>query len=240
MLITRPLKGFSLVELLVSIAVITILAAILIASTRAIRTHSHKTVSLSNLRSLQLANMTYANEHGGKYVPNVSRTETGYRPWYNNREFFAALGMDSENIGYYDVFKNMLDPLASSSEINRPDYIYRSYGYNTNGLSINWNDFSPDGYGWRVFDIDHPARTMAFATASDWIVGYGGRFRFFDDPNTSSNGAISYRYPTDMALLVYFDGHTGIITREDIEKIDTIGANNNIFWNPQGTYLEHF
>jgi prepilin-type N-terminal cleavage/methylation domain-containing protein len=65
--VTR-LHGFTLVELLVVIAVIAVLLAILIPATRAAREQGQRAVCLSNLRQLTSAWIQYADDHDGKLV----------------------------------------------------------------------------------------------------------------------------------------------------------------------------
>jgi prepilin-type N-terminal cleavage/methylation domain-containing protein len=60
--------GFTLVELLVVIAVIAVLLAILIPATRAARAQGQRVVCLSNLRQLTSAWIQYADDHDGKLV----------------------------------------------------------------------------------------------------------------------------------------------------------------------------
>ncbi len=67
---TRPRRSraFTLLELLVVIAVISLLMALLIPALRAAREQGQKVVCLSNLRQLTLAWITYAEEHDGALV----------------------------------------------------------------------------------------------------------------------------------------------------------------------------
>jgi len=60
--------GFTLVELLVVIALIALLLAIFIPALGMARERGQRAVCLSNLRQLTLAWITYAEEHGGKLV----------------------------------------------------------------------------------------------------------------------------------------------------------------------------
>jgi len=54
--------GFTLIELLVVIAVIAILMAILAPALRKARFHASEAACLSNLRQINLALVTYAND----------------------------------------------------------------------------------------------------------------------------------------------------------------------------------
>lgn len=61
--------GFTLVELLVVVAVIAILVGFLFVAFRAARSGSQRAGSLSSLRALAQAHSTYAAEHRGRLVP---------------------------------------------------------------------------------------------------------------------------------------------------------------------------
>jgi prepilin-type N-terminal cleavage/methylation domain-containing protein len=57
-------QGFSLIELLVTIAIIAILAALLLAGLSAAKTHAQQTQCLSNLRQLELIGSMYVGDNG--------------------------------------------------------------------------------------------------------------------------------------------------------------------------------
>lgn len=80
-------KAFSLVELLVVISVIAVLMAILIPALSAARSQARSMVCKSNLRQLLLANIGYATENDGFYVPAASDMwdNSGRHRWHGVR-----------------------------------------------------------------------------------------------------------------------------------------------------------
>lgn len=72
----RGPAGFTLIELLVVITVIAVLAALLLSGLQAARAKGDATTCTSNLRQLAMANLAYAAENAGCYVPaqDVSNT----------------------------------------------------------------------------------------------------------------------------------------------------------------------
>ena len=61
-------SGFTLVELLVTIAMIAVLAALLLGAINAVRARGDAARCMSNLRQLSAASLTYIGENGGSYV----------------------------------------------------------------------------------------------------------------------------------------------------------------------------
>ena len=66
----RP--AFTLVELLVVIAVLAVLLSILLPSLGAARAQAQAGVCASNLRQVALANELYANDHEHRYCPGAA------------------------------------------------------------------------------------------------------------------------------------------------------------------------
>ncbi|HDP35574.1 MAG TPA: type II secretion system protein, partial [Candidatus Hydrogenedentes bacterium] len=62
-------SGFTLIELLVVIAIISILASLLLPALSRARAQARSSQCVNNLRQLYLANIMYAAEHNGHYVP---------------------------------------------------------------------------------------------------------------------------------------------------------------------------
>ena len=82
-------KAFTLIELLVVIVIIGLLMSILIPALAAARSQGRSLVCKSNLRQLALANIGYATENDGFYVPAASDLwdgAGGYHRWHGVRD----------------------------------------------------------------------------------------------------------------------------------------------------------
>lgn len=76
----RPLKAFSLVELLVVISIIAMLLAILLPSLGRARRQGKRVVCLSNVRQMHIAAITYSQSYDGYFpIAQYSDENTGSR-----------------------------------------------------------------------------------------------------------------------------------------------------------------
>jgi prepilin-type N-terminal cleavage/methylation domain-containing protein/prepilin-type processing-associated H-X9-DG protein len=88
-----PSGGFSLIELLVAIAIIAILIAILLPTFIRARQQSQQVACASNLRQIALANLLYANDNRGFCViaasdifDDLGDGEGGHYRWFGTRD----------------------------------------------------------------------------------------------------------------------------------------------------------
>lgn len=172
----RP--AFTLVELLVVMAIIAILLTLLFPAIRGAVEYARRTVCMSNMRSLQLAHTLYTADHDG-VMPGA---ETGRRgvDWtlrntggYEARRAAIAGGVLWTYIENLDVYQCPSYP----TEEPFPDYL-RHY-------SVNKYAHGQVGYGYptvpRLGQVPSPGLTISFVEEADtrgdnvgsWVVsGY--------------------------------------------------------------------
>ncbi len=134
--ITPTLKGFTLLELLISIAIIAALAALLFPAMQSARNSSKNAVCVANLRNLGIAFASFNADHNGLF-PDM-RTGTSSTFWmddllkYTSRKSFicpATKNTDSVNTAIQN------GKLFSDATTWDGLKFFTSYGYNFRYLS---------------------------------------------------------------------------------------------------------
>ena len=164
-------RAFTLLELLVVLAIIGILAALLFPAFRQAKMHAQATQSSNNLRQLVAANVAYANDQG-YYAPADDIT--------NNRRWRGARTSAG---GTFDPTKGYLANYLGQSRMITPDPLFTDmlrasgsfeegaggYGYNEVyiGGQPSWA-YNGDGsrVSARPAQIERPTTTVMFATTA--------------------------------------------------------------------------
>ena len=156
--------GFTLVELLVVVAIIALLISILLPSLSTARETARQVKCAANLKQFATANHMYAEDYNGVFVPIHWKTGPGYwdrQEWMENKQYFDRMDVDID-IG---LPEGLHCP-------NHPDEVtpWRMYG-------MNWYGFSDEtGLGWsdgpevKRVDVKSPARKIQTVDGADWHV----------------------------------------------------------------------
>lgn len=236
----RSRSGFTLVELLVVITIILVLAMLSVLGFSRFRASADTATTVSNLRQLQAANISYSIDHIGRHV-NYSYTDKagGVTYWYRNLKFLAYLTGDSEleSKSLADVNEDtvvpdkLLDPTVVRVRQRYSTRLSANFGMNHEFIQTVTN---PDGSKEkfiRSLQLTNPARTASFVTATDSAARYASRNLWWSSPveGKSTDGKMAFRH-ANKAAVAYFDGSTGLVSKEDMVRFDQGGGSANPFW----------
>lgn len=221
------IAGFSMVELLVAIALIAVLAAVAVpAAASAIRSSS-LAVSAANIRQLAAGGGAYLGENNFRFWPFLQRTKEGDTWWFGlepsssrgKPEGEREIDMTKGPLANY-LPRNMVpDPsLRFSGKPFKPKFKFGYIGSGYNALLAN---------GWvtgtnpkakqplRYWDLKNPGQTVVFATSA--------QINTFQSPASPDNPMIEEFYGIDdkektvhfrhggKAMVAYADGSAGFI-----------------------------
>lgn len=221
----RTAVGFTIMELLVVIAVMAMLAVFAVTATFRARKAAIQTSAINAMRQIQMANIGYAMENNGSYVPpetqilDATGTVTGTIKWFENPDFIMHLkggqgtfpgGSATPDLSLPSSLMDLAVPGAKTGNTTMGD----CFGYTA----------SASAPAFRQAALSNPADCAAFITCDEPFVDHAYR------------SLIAYRHK-DKALVVYYDGRTSVLTRSDVERIETNGGATNAFWNTDGSVV---
>lgn len=218
--------AFSLVELLLVVAILAVLLSILLPALQGARRQAQAAVCGGNLRQLALANLGYAGEHGGRLCPGASNmATTNLHRWHGVRDKANAP---------FDGARGPLAPyLGADAGIRRcPGFTLfergaaafeqscGGYGYNLAylGRSLrpkNRTSFSvvSDLTGVLLEQVRVPAQTLAFADTAFAATTAGVIEYSFAEPRFHAefgyarvDPSLHFRH-ADKVGVVWLDGH---------------------------------
>lgn len=182
--------GFSLVELLVALAVLGILSALVVTGMGRVGYQARESQSTSNIRQLAQANLLYAADRG-HYAPNGNVSDTIH--WHGRREGGKFTGRDGYLSPYLDDGGARLCPvledlLRNNSDLEGSQFDEGTGGYGYNAMYIGGfppalDQRAPAGakrgsvlpwwaQGNRPANIESPAEVVMFASSA--LVRGGG------------------------------------------------------------------
>ena len=206
------IQAFTLVELLVVIAVIAILAATLLPVLSSARARAWRTACLNNLKQINLGLRLYADENGD-VLPNFgNRTYITYREAIKG---YAGLnGPSSPNDRIFtcpaDTFYLTITDLTVMVPYGRHTqavFDYSSYPFNASNLQTNIDQsIFPGGLpgigGQRVNTVKNPTRTLLVLEATCLLP-----WSWHHPQSPSSPGVLEFNNAWN--VVSYVDGHAG-------------------------------
>jgi prepilin-type N-terminal cleavage/methylation domain-containing protein len=211
-------RAFTLVEMLVVIAVIAILAAILLPVLSAAKARAQRTSCLNHLRQIDLGMRLYWDDHSDypPGIPNSPAAPFGY--WTGYKELIKPdLGMTGASspadklfacpadIFYYDFFLKTNHPYYTAQSFHDQSVSdFSSYWSNAGALTTDTN--APGMKGKAISAVKNPARTILAAEMPAFLSYSWHQPRLF-----SSERAQWLTFNDARNVVSFVDGHVSYI-----------------------------
>jgi prepilin-type processing-associated H-X9-DG protein/prepilin-type N-terminal cleavage/methylation domain-containing protein len=228
--------GFTLVELLVGLAIVAILAVLLLSVVSRVRERADATQCMSNLRQIALANIAHAGDHGGEFVQG---TEMSNLKWWHgvrasaNAPFDPSLGPLAPYLGSEGRVKKCpaFENVAKSSR--QFELGAGGYGYNLAYIGGTQGTFQPE----RLSNIEALAGVMMFADSAlamrDGLIEYATAEPFqwvrrdltlYGRPTPS----VHFRH-SGLANVAWCDGHVSAENPSVLPSQNIYGGDNQAY-----------
>lgn len=199
-------RAFSLVELLVVLAIVSLLASLLFPVFMTVRGKARQTVCLSNLRQIGLGISMYAQDYDGLY-PFALDPSDKYIPeiWGSQPEFQAQISTTG-------MIQDVLQPYVNSKTLFRCP---ADSGFDMADFAVRPLKARPTSY--EAFGTSYYYRTeIAARHAGDFTFQFPSQINVLFDGAGHWHGTLVPLAPRYNVL--FADGHVKNLTREQISR----------------------
>lgn len=225
-----PARSFSLVEVLVTVAILAVLASLLLPGLQHAAQAARATACASHLRQIGTAATVWANDNDGKIVPVFWPGESGDANAVNTWQGYLA-----SYLGYKGAAG--LEGYGSTNELAGPAQLpafvcperKTKYGYGYNANYLSYFNSTVSGRWVLYSQIPRPSETALLADS--YCVTQPARWRAFvrTPSQVSINDTVpEYRHPGRTAHVLWLDGH---VTSESSNSPTML---SDTYWNGNG------
>lgn len=219
-------SGFTLVELMVVIALVAVLSGLALASVSKINSRANTMKCVSVLKSLGAATLLYTTENGGE-LPRSFHSAGSYRQpgWAASIAPYLGIEEDQLNNNWARVFNAHF---RSPADPSADPFIY-SYGFNVHfELDPNGDDFVGSPQTWRrLSQIPAPASTILIGQTKPVLFGDHLMCHQWSGVQAAKN-ALNHEIHNGKANYLFLDGHV-----ETLRVEQTFDPSRNVNrWNP--------
>lgn len=229
--ITTSRVGFSLIEVLTVVGIISLLVAMLLPGLSAARAQAKSVVCQSNIRQIAIANDYYADDNNGVYCPGASDFRENLHRWHGFRvhpthAFDPSRGPLVPYLGPEGMIRQCPAFPAKQVALESGGFEQGNggYGYNSAFIGMQLSQYPTGEYvvtddraGAEADWVQRPAETVVFTdsafTASTLIEYSFAEPRFHPQfPDFRADPSIHFRHRHQVNV-AWCDGHVDTQTR---------------------------
>lgn len=197
------LNYFTLVELVVVIAIITVLISLLMPALKKATEQGENLLCLNNLKTLFIADDYYAEDNNDHYVV-IKPEEGSYNYWFLNKTYMSYLDVKE--------LRNNFEYACPSYQ--SPSYFGFSYALNWTNDKFYWGSFS--GQTILRNRVSNTSSKIKMIESTDWHAYFSQADpqKWFNYGETRSN-TVAYRH-FEGCNMSFLDGHVEHRKSEDV------------------------
>lgn len=212
-------KGFTLLELLIVIAIIAILASLLLPALSKAREGSKKISCMSNLKQIGTASALYISDYEGYVVPCREVTNTWYF-WYDKRYFLGSYVPSSV---FYCPSQTAINTASSSFALNIRWYGYGYNRYFSDGAYTGASSWSAFLYLARkkITSLRKPSETSMTMDLNVTELAPASQSLWYDQwfADASSDFLLYFKRHSGRCNILFTDGHAGDAGVSDWQRV---------------------